>query len=58
MYIVLTILLAYILIVVYYIRSVQKSHELSAVQKNNYIFLLISVPFLGIVIYNLRPNRH
>lgn len=58
MYIVLTILLAYILIVVYYIRSVQKSHELSAVQKNNYIFLLISVPFLGIVIYNLRTNRH
>lgn len=58
MYIVLTILLAYILIVVYYVRSVQKSQELNSVQKNNYIFLLISVPFLGIVIYNLRTNRH
>lgn len=58
MYIVLTILLAYILIVVYYVRSVQKSQELNSVQKNNYIFLLISVPFLGIIIYNLRTHRH
>ncbi len=54
----LTILLAYILIVYFYVRTIQKSQSLSSVQKNNYIFLLISVPFIGILIYNLRPNRH
>jgi hypothetical protein len=58
MLIALTILLAYILIVYFYVRTVQKSKGLSSVQKNNYIFLLISVPFLGILIYNLRPHRH
>ena len=56
MFLLYSIFLGYILIIVYLISTIKKNPTLTPVQKNNYTFLIIAFPFLGIILYNFR-NR-